>query len=64
MAIMSNPASSPDLLTVDALARRWQTSKVTLWRMRRLGRIRAVKIGRGVRFRLSDVEKLEQDATE
>ncbi len=61
---MSNPASSPDLLTVDALARRWQTSKVTLWRMRRLGRIRAVKIGRGVRFRLSDVEKLEQDATE
>ncbi len=58
------PQIHPELITAAELAKRWQTSKVTLWRLRRAGRIRAVKIGRGLRFRLSDVEKVEQDATE
>lgn len=60
-----NPPHTPsELITADALARRWNLSKVSLWRYRRAGRIRAVKIGRGVRFRMCDIEKAEQDATE
>lgn len=54
--------SQPIWLTVDELADRLQIPKATIyqWRGRQLGPL-GVKFGRFVRYRLSDVERWEQD---
>jgi hypothetical protein len=58
--------NSPDkparLLTRKGLADRWQMSTETLKRRERAGVLRVLKLGRGVRYRLSDVEALEAAA--
>jgi hypothetical protein len=50
------------LLTRKGLADRWQLSTETLKRRERCGLLPFLKIGRGVRYRLSDIERLEADA--
>jgi hypothetical protein len=61
-----NIGSSPDIterfLTRKALADRWQLSTETLKRRERCGLLPFLKLGRGVRYRIADVEHLEAEA--
>jgi len=50
------------LLTRKELSGRWQLSTETLKRRERCGLLPFLKLGRGVRYRLPDVEHLEADA--
>jgi hypothetical protein len=59
---MSNHINSVQLVTRKGLAGRWQVSVETLKRRERAGVLPFLKLGRGVRYRLSDVERLEADA--
>lgn len=50
-------------LTAADVRNRWRCSGMFLWRMRNKGTLTAYKIGeRGVRFLLSDIERIERDA--
>ena len=49
-------------LTRRGLSDRWQLSVETLKRRERAGLLPCLKLGRGVRYRLSDVERVEADA--
>ncbi len=53
---------SVQLVTRRELSDRWKLSVETLKRRERSGVLRCLKLGRGVRYRLSDVEHLEADA--
>jgi hypothetical protein len=57
-----NQTNSVQLVTRRGLAGRWQVSIETLKRRERAGVLPFLKLGRGVRYRLSDVERLEADA--
>ena len=59
---MSNDINSVQLVTRKGLSGRWQVSVETLKRRQRAGLLPCLKLGRGVRYRLSDVERLEADA--
>jgi hypothetical protein len=50
------------LLTRKELAHRWKASTETLKRRERAGILPFLKLGRGVRYRISDVEALERAA--
>jgi hypothetical protein len=50
------------LFTRKELSDRWKLSVETLKRRERSGILPCLKLGRGVRYRLSDVEHLEADA--
>jgi hypothetical protein len=50
------------LLTRKGLANRWQLSTETLKRRERCGLLPFLKLGRGVRYRLADIERLEAEA--
>jgi hypothetical protein len=50
------------LLTRKGLSDRWQLSIETLKRRERCGVLPFLKLGRGVRYRLADVEHLEAEA--
>jgi hypothetical protein len=50
------------LVTRRELSDRWKLSVETLKRRERSGHLPCLKLGRGVRYRLSDVERLEADA--
>jgi hypothetical protein len=50
------------LLTRKGLSDRWQLSIETLKRRERCGLLPFLKLGRGVRCRLADIERLEADA--
>ncbi len=55
----------PRLLTVDQACERLSVSRTTLYHLRRSGRIRAVTaLGRTVRFRSQDVERLMDNGRE
>jgi excisionase family DNA binding protein len=51
-----------ELLTRGDLARRWRLSKETIQRRERAGVLRSLKLGRGVRFRMEDVKRIEDAA--
>ncbi|MFZ2281930.1 MAG: helix-turn-helix domain-containing protein [Prosthecobacter sp.] len=44
------------------LAARWQVTGMTLRRWRKAGKIKALHIGRGVRFSIAEVERFEREA--
>ena len=50
------------LLTRKELSGRWQLSTETLKRRERWGLLPFLKLGRGVRYRLSDIQRLEAEA--
>lgn len=56
----SNP--EPKFIDRRGLSLRWICSIETLKRREASGSLRAYKLGRGVRYLLSDVEKLESEA--
>ena len=53
---------SVQLVTRRELSDRWKLSIETLKRRERSGILSALKLGRGVRYRLEDIERLEADA--
>jgi len=44
------------------LAARWSVSIETIKRMEKAGTLAFLKLGAGVRYRLSDIERIEQQA--
>jgi hypothetical protein len=50
------------LLTRKELGHRWKTSTETLKRRERAGILPFLKLGRGVRYRMADIEALERAA--
>ena len=52
---------SPFLTPAD-LAARWKVTPMTLRRWRKAGKIKASMLGRGVRFALPEVERVEREA--
>jgi hypothetical protein len=50
------------LLTRKGLSDRWQLSIETLKRRERCGLLPFLKLGKGIRYRIADVEALEQSA--
>jgi hypothetical protein len=50
------------LLSRRELAARWSLSTETLKRRERCGILPSLKLGRGVRYRLADIERLETEA--
>jgi hypothetical protein len=50
------------LLTRNRLSGRWAVSTETLKRMESAGLLPCLKIGRGVRYRLADIERIEAEA--
>lgn len=61
---MKQHADSPPspFLTPADLATRWKVTPMTLRRWRKAGKIKVSYLGRGVRFPLSEVERVERDA--
>ena len=61
--IMKNHTNQAiEMLTRRGLSSRWCVSIETLKRREKAGQLRALKIGRGVRYRLSDILAFEKDA--
>ena len=56
------PDRAARLLTRKELSGRWQLSTETLKRRERCGLLPFMKLGKGVRYRFSDIEHLEGDA--
>jgi hypothetical protein len=57
----TNPAK-PTMLSRRHLAERWSISRETLKRREKAGILIPLKLGRGVRYRLTDIERIEQQA--
>jgi hypothetical protein len=51
------------LLTRKELCSRWKVSTETLKRRERCGLLPFLKLGRGVRYRLADIERIEAEAS-
>jgi hypothetical protein len=50
------------LITRRGLAERWQMSTETLKKRERCGFLPCLRLGRGIRYRLSDIERIEAEA--
>ncbi len=50
------------LLTRQQLSKRWEISPETLKRWEKAGKLNPLKLGKSVRYRLADIEKIEADA--
>lgn len=60
---MNSVTSHSPFLTPSDLRQRWKVSAMFLWRLRRDGRIKVIKIGsRGIRYSLAEVERIEREA--
>lgn len=55
-------AHTERFLTTRQLAERWQVCSLTLRRWRKAGRLPTLFLGRGTRFALEDVERIESEA--
>lgn len=51
-----------EFLTRNELARRWRVSTETIKRRERAGILPVLKLGRGARYRLEDVTRIEAEA--
>jgi hypothetical protein len=58
----SQTQGSECLITRQGLASRWSYSPKTLRRKEQAGELPVLKIGRAVRYRLSDIERIEREA--
>jgi excisionase family DNA binding protein len=54
-------ATAEQLLTAEQVAERWQCPVSQVYRLARDGRLRCVRLGRYVRFRLEDIEAFEEN---
>jgi hypothetical protein len=62
MHTQTNQDMAVRLLTRKELSDRWHLSIETLKRRERCGLLPFLKLGRGVRYRLADIERLEAEA--
>lgn len=58
----THPAETPPFLTPAELAARWKITPMTLRRWRGMGRIKALHLGRGIRFSRSEIERIETES--
>jgi excisionase family DNA binding protein len=49
-------------LTPSELASRWKVTPMTLRRWRKAGKLSTLHLGRGVRFAVEEVERIEREA--
>jgi len=49
-------------LTTDELSSRWKVTPMTLRRWRKAGKLATHHLGRGIRFALTEIEKIEADS--
>lgn len=61
MATITN-TNETEFITADDLRNRWKVSGMFLHRRRKDGTLSAYKFGKGVRFLLADVLKIERDS--
>jgi hypothetical protein len=61
-AIKNQDSKGLAFFTRSQLARRWAVSAETLKRRERAGILRPLKLGRGVRYKVADVERVEAEA--
>ncbi|MCK9589282.1 MAG: hypothetical protein WC003_14835 [Terrimicrobiaceae bacterium] len=52
----------PHMLTRRILAARWEKSTMSLKRMEKSGQLPFLKLGRDVRYRPEDIERIEREA--
>lgn len=58
----ANQPAAP-YLTPAELRQRWKVSGMFLWRLRRDGKLKITKFGsRGIRYAMSEVERMEREA--
>ena len=55
-------STTTQLLTRRELCDRWRVSHETIKRRERAGILPCLKLGRGVRYRIEDIERIERDA--
>jgi hypothetical protein len=60
--MITGPHCTVQLLTRKELCARWRLSTETLKRRERSGLLPFLKLGKGVRYRISDIEALEHAA--
>jgi hypothetical protein len=60
--MQTQTVSTSQLITSKQLGVRWQVSQMTLRRWRGAGKITAHHLGRGIRFSVADIEKIEAES--
>jgi len=58
----SAPNNPPAFLTPAELAARWKITPMTLRRWRHAGKLKTHHIGRGIRFAMAEIERIEREA--
>lgn len=58
----NHQGETSNLFTRNELARRWAVSIETLKRREKAGQLPCLKLGRGVRYRSADIERIEAEA--
>lgn len=59
---LSPTNTTATFLTTSELAARWKLTPMTLRRWRRDGKLKTHHLGRGIRFALSEIERIENEA--
>ena len=57
-------STTPKFISTQQLACRWGIHPITLRRWRSSGKITATRLGRGVRFAIAEVERIEKESVE
>jgi len=58
----AEPNTPPLYLTPAETAARWKVTPMTLRRWRKMGKIKVSHFGRGVRFSIAEIERIEREA--
>ncbi len=62
MKTSSDTKTSPAFLTPAELAARWKLTPMTLRRWRHAGKLKTHHFGRGIRFSLAEVTRIENES--
>jgi excisionase family DNA binding protein len=57
------PTSTSQFLTTQELASRWNVHKITIRRWLADHKITATRFGRGIRFSMAEVDRVEREST-
>lgn len=61
-SIADKSVVSPLFLTPAELASRWKLTPMTLRRWRHAGKLKTHHLGRGIRFSITEIERIEREA--
>jgi excisionase family DNA binding protein len=62
MALPCDTQTAPLFLTPAELAERWKICTLTLLRWRKAGKLKTHHLGRGIRFAMAEIERIEREA--